>query len=38
MIVGANNKGDELNVNVTREKKLTNVQTHSLVLRRLCST
>ena len=26
MIIGANNKGDELNVNVTREKKLTNVR------------
>ena len=26
MIVGENNKGEELNVNVTREKKLTNVR------------
>ena len=26
MVIGENNKGDELNVNVTREKKLTNVR------------
>ena len=26
MVIGENNKGPELNVNVTREKKLTNVR------------